>query len=222
MEASKRLMILSRGTVALSPAFLRSFGVVMGGRRGQGTTCRGQRGAVIIALRSLFSKKRAHLHSRRRPAAARFGGAVGLARAPASALAAALLAGCTPFDTFMPAIEQFGIYKLDINQGNYLSQDQVDKLKVGQTTQQVRSILGTPLITSPFRDNRWDYVYEFKRRDARASTASSPSISTTTRWPAGKATRCRNRRRSSTASRRPDQPPTPTARPTWADHRLFW
>ena len=75
-----------------------------------------------------------------------------------------MLAGCTALGTYMPAIEQFGIYKLDINQGNYLAEDQVDKLKVGQTRQQVRSILGTPLLVSPFRPDRWDYVYEFKRQ----------------------------------------------------------
>ena len=40
----------------------------------------------------------------------------------------------------------------------------VDKLKVGQTKQQVSASLGTPLITEPFRDDRWDYVYEFTRQ----------------------------------------------------------
>ena len=64
----------------------------------------------------------------------------------------------------MPAIEQFGIYKLDINQGNYLAQDQVDRLRVGQTRPQVRQILGTPLVTSAFRPDRWDYVYEYKKQ----------------------------------------------------------
>ena len=44
----------------------------------------------------------------------------------------------------------------------------VDKLKVGQTKQQVRLILGTPLLVSAFRDNRWDYVYEFTRQGKRA------------------------------------------------------
>jgi len=85
-------------------------------------------------------------------------------RAGVLAWATAVLAGCTALGTYMPAIEQFGIYKLDINQGNYLAEDQVDKLKVGQTRQQVRSILGTPLLVSPFRPDRWDYVYEFKRQ----------------------------------------------------------
>ena len=87
-------------------------------------------------------------------------------RLAAGALALAA-SGCTqmtqPFDTFIPLVTQFGVYKLDINQGNYISQDMVDKLKAGQTKAQVRTTLGTPLITSAFRDNRWDYVYEFQR-----------------------------------------------------------
>ncbi len=80
---------------------------------------------------------------------------------------ALVAAGCAqltqPFETFVPVITQFGVYKLDINQGNYLSQDMVDKLKVGQTKAQVRTSLGTPLLTSAFRDNRWDYIYMFQR-----------------------------------------------------------
>ena len=87
-------------------------------------------------------------------------------RALVAALAGAALAGCTtitqPFDNYIPLITQFGVYKLDINQGNYLSQDMVDRLKAGQTKPQVRGVLGTPLVVSAFRDNRWDYVYEFR------------------------------------------------------------
>jgi len=82
-------------------------------------------------------------------------------------IAAISACGCAqmtqPFDSFVPLITQFGVYKLDINQGNYISQDMVDKLKTGQTKAQVRTVLGTPLITSAFRDNRWDYVYEYQR-----------------------------------------------------------
>ena len=80
------------------------------------------------------------------------------------AVAAALLAGCSVLGTYMPVVEQFGVYKLDINQGNYIAQDQVDRLRAGQTRQQVRTILGTPLVTSPFRPDQWNYVYEFKRQ----------------------------------------------------------
>jgi outer membrane protein assembly factor BamE len=76
---------------------------------------------------------------------------------------AVLLGGCQAMDTYVPLITQFGVYRLDINQGNYLSQDMVDKLKVGMTKTQVRTVLGTPLVSSAFRDNRWDYVYMFTR-----------------------------------------------------------
>ena len=79
-------------------------------------------------------------------------------------LATLLASGCTTVDTYMPTLRSFGVYKLDINQGNYLSQDMVDRLKVGQTKQQVRQLLGTPLLVSPFRESRWDYVYEFTRQ----------------------------------------------------------
>jgi len=92
------------------------------------------------------------------------------ARAAVALVLAAALAGCSTqnsftktLDYYVPIITQFGVYKLDINQGNYLSQDMVDKLKEGQTKAQVRATLGTPLVTSAFRDNRWDYVYEFQR-----------------------------------------------------------
>ena len=99
---------------------------------------------------------------------------VGCARAPLLAAAAAVvLAGCStmtaPFDTWIPYGSQFGVYRIDINQGNFLSQDMVDKLKEGQTKQQVRLVLGTPLIASVFRENRWDYTYEF-RRNGRVET----------------------------------------------------
>ena len=60
--------------------------------------------------------------------------------------------------------QTLGVYKLDINQGNYVTQDQVDRLKVGLTRQQVKTIMGTPLLADPFHANRWDYVYQFERQ----------------------------------------------------------
>jgi outer membrane protein assembly factor BamE len=78
--------------------------------------------------------------------------------------AALFSAGCSTIDTYMPTLRSLGVYKLDINQGNYLSQDMVDKLKVGQTKAQVRQLLGTPLLVSPFRESRWDYVYAYTKQ----------------------------------------------------------
>ena len=83
-------------------------------------------------------------------------------RAAARALccAAALsLAACATVEKYTPS--WMGVYRIDINQGNYLSQDAVDRLKPGMTQAQVRQTLGTPLLTSPFRSDRWDYVYEY-------------------------------------------------------------
>jgi len=86
-----------------------------------------------------------------------------LRRLLACAAASLALAGCQTMETYLPAIQSFGVYKMDINQGNYITQDMVDRLKVGQNRQQVRVALGTPLVHSAFRDNRWDYVYEYTR-----------------------------------------------------------
>jgi outer membrane protein assembly factor BamE len=82
------------------------------------------------------------------------------------ALGVLLLAasGCSTLETYMPATTTLAVYKIDVNQGNYLSQDMVDKLKVGMTKPQVRTTLGTPLVTSAFRENRWDYVYEYAKQ----------------------------------------------------------
>lgn len=56
------------------------------------------------------------------------------------------------------------VYKMEINQGNYVTQDMVAKLKEGQTRQQVRLVLGTPTTESIFHKDRWDYAYSLERR----------------------------------------------------------
>ena len=55
-------------------------------------------------------------------------------------------------------------YKMDIVQGNFVSREQAAALKPGMTRAQVRDILGTPLLTSIFHADRWDYVFTFKRQ----------------------------------------------------------
>jgi outer membrane protein assembly factor BamE len=88
---------------------------------------------------------------------------------PALALAVllSLASGCSTWSEYVPDMRRLGVYKLDINQGNYITQDMVDKLREGQNKQQVRLILGTPLVVSAFRDNRWDYIYEYTRQGRR-------------------------------------------------------
>ncbi len=51
------------------------------------------------------------------------------------------------------------VHRIDVQQGNVLDPDAVAKLKVGMEKDQVRFLLGSPSITDPFHENRWDYVY---------------------------------------------------------------
>jgi len=50
-------------------------------------------------------------------------------------------------------------YKIDVQQGNAITQEMVAKLKPGMSKSQVRFILGTPLLTDAFHADRWDYVF---------------------------------------------------------------
>lgn len=76
-------------------------------------------------------------------------------------LVALLLAGCQ--GTVLPVITP---YRMDIQQGNVVTQEMVAKLQPGMTRSQVRFALGTPLVVDPFRKDRWDYVYWFAKGGA--------------------------------------------------------
>ena len=52
-------------------------------------------------------------------------------------------------------------YRINVQQGNALTQEMVAKLKPGMTRSQVRFVLGTPVVQDAFHANRWDYVYMF-------------------------------------------------------------
>ena len=70
-------------------------------------------------------------------------------------LASTLLAACIK------------VYRTDVQQGNVVTQEMVETLKLGMTRNQVRFVLGTPLLTDPFHDDRWDYFYLFKKGGAQ-------------------------------------------------------
>jgi outer membrane protein assembly factor BamE len=55
------------------------------------------------------------------------------------------------------------VYRMNIQQGNYLEGRTVDQLQVGMTRSQVRYLLGTPMVPESFDRERWDYLYYFKR-----------------------------------------------------------
>ena len=78
---------------------------------------------------------------------------------PVRVLLAASLVVLVAACSYVPRIPGITPYKMDIQQGNYVSQEMVAQLKPGMTREQVRLILGTPLVTDIFHADRWDYVY---------------------------------------------------------------
>jgi outer membrane protein assembly factor BamE len=60
------------------------------------------------------------------------------------------------------------VYKMNIQQGNYLVPDSVSQLKEGMTRSQVRFLLGTPMVPDAFDESRWDYYYFFSSRKFKA------------------------------------------------------
>lgn len=62
-----------------------------------------------------------------------------------------LTAGCSTVERV--------VYRPDINQGNYLAPNDVAKIHVGMTQQQVAYTLGTPMMSDPFGTNTWFYVF---------------------------------------------------------------
>jgi outer membrane protein assembly factor BamE len=74
-------------------------------------------------------------------------------------LSAVVLAGCSSWNP----ISRLHPYRMEIQQGNLVTQDMLDKLKPGMSPSQVRFVLGTPLVVDPFHKDRWDYVYMLQK-----------------------------------------------------------
>ncbi len=66
-------------------------------------------------------------------------------------LALTVLTGCSVAEKL--------VYRIDINQGNYVEQDAVNKLKFGMTKEQVRYVLGSPMLIENGYPNTWHYIY---------------------------------------------------------------
>jgi outer membrane protein assembly factor BamE len=59
------------------------------------------------------------------------------------------------------------VYRINIQQGNFLDQAAVEQVKPGMTRSQVRYLLGTPMVSDPFEKERWDYIYYLKKGRSR-------------------------------------------------------
>jgi outer membrane protein assembly factor BamE len=78
-----------------------------------------------------------------------------------SILVCLLLAGCGSRPALV--LPHFAPYRMDIQQGNVVTQEMISKLQPGMSRNQVRFALGTPLVVDPFRTDRWDYVYQYRK-----------------------------------------------------------
>jgi outer membrane protein assembly factor BamE len=59
------------------------------------------------------------------------------------------------------------VYRINIQQGNFLDQAAVEQVKAGMTRSQVRYLLGTPMVADSFNKERWDYIYYLKKGRSR-------------------------------------------------------
>ena len=59
------------------------------------------------------------------------------------------------------------VYRINIQQGNFLDQAAVEQVKPGMTRSQVRYLLGTPMVADSFNKERWDYIYYLKKGRTR-------------------------------------------------------
>ena len=83
------------------------------------------------------------------------------------AVACGVLASCssgTMSSSSVNPVNWITPYKVDVIQGNFVSREQVEQLQAGMTRDQVKAVLGTPLLTSLFHADRWDYVFTLKRQ----------------------------------------------------------
>ena len=63
------------------------------------------------------------------------------------------------------------VYRPDVQQGNFVSKEMVSQLKVGMTPEQVRFVLGTPLVSDIFHGERWDYPFRMRNGDGQITTS---------------------------------------------------
>ena len=73
----------------------------------------------------------------------------------------------TPALAVMALVLTACVYRIDIQQGNLLDEDVIDQVELGMTRSQVQFLLGTPMISDSFHQDRWDYTYYFRRGRSR-------------------------------------------------------
>jgi outer membrane protein assembly factor BamE len=82
-----------------------------------------------------------------------------------------LVSGCTTLQGF-----SLRPYRMNVQQGNFLEAKDIDQIEVGMTRNQVRFLIGTPMVADPFNVQRWDYVFFFKVGRTRNEITSRLTI----------------------------------------------
>ena len=73
--------------------------------------------------------------------------------------------GCSLSQLKLPELKIPRVYKLSVQQGNMITQEMVDRLKPGMTRNQVEFVMGRPVLSDPFNDDQWVYVYSLELPD---------------------------------------------------------
>lgn len=80
------------------------------------------------------------------------------------AVTTTLISACSTYDsTSRRLVQSITPYRINIVQGNFVSREAAAQLREGMTRDQVKFLLGTPLLTDVFHADRWDYIFSFKR-----------------------------------------------------------
>jgi outer membrane protein assembly factor BamE len=74
-------------------------------------------------------------------------------------------AACIVVGLLLASCSVFSVHRIDVRQGNALEPQAIEQLEVGMTEEQVRYLLGSPMISDSYHDNRWDYVYYYDPGD---------------------------------------------------------
>jgi len=80
--------------------------------------------------------------------------------------AAILLPGCASLQSSDNVLGLITPYRVEVVQGNVVTKEQAALVRPGMTRNQVRDILGSPLLTDAFHADRWDYVFTIRRQGA--------------------------------------------------------
>lgn len=98
----------------------------------------------------------------------------------AAALAVAALGGCASVQQVTERADVLGRevaarlkpYRIEIVQGNVITSEQAQAVRPGMTRQQVRAVLGSPMLADPFHADRWDYIFTIRREGTPAQRRS--------------------------------------------------